>query len=221
MTSPAAFIVMPYKEPFQSVYSNAIEPTLIRLGLRAVRADQVPGSRSFLEDIETEIRRCELIIVEASEANKNVYFELGLARALQKEVILLTSNPNELPSDTRHLRHLVYDLTAVEALQIELEKWVRHTRAFRLIERANVTKILTRGELFPDIFDATVFLERSAKNATEEILHYIRAGNLINPKYIYTFDKGTRLWIDLCSDPEYAFFLQSVQLLASSPFGVG
>lgn len=216
MLPPTVFVVMPYKEPHESAYKEVIEPTLKRLGMQAVRADKATGSRAFLDDIEADIRRCDLVVVEATDANKNVYFELGLAKALQKEVILLTQDASNLPSDTRHLRHLVYDGSSRDEFAAEFERWTRDTRAFGLLERTNLARTLHRGEVFPEIFDATVFLDRTPKVASTDILQHIRAGALINPKYIYLFEKGTQLWLDLCGDPEYEFFLQSVQLLRKS-----
>lgn len=215
MTTPTAFIVMPYQEPYETVYKSAVQPVLSKFGFGTVRADEVPGSRPFLDDIERDIARSDIVIVEATEANKNVYFELGLAIALKKEIILLTSNASSLPSDTRHIRHLVYSPDKMDDLVTTLGSWVERTSSFQLSQRRESAMTLNRGELVPDILDATVFLEKQVIEPSEDILRSIRAGSLINPKYIYSSDRGTNLWLKLCSDPEYVFFGKSVEVLRS------
>ena len=67
------------------------------------------------------------MIVETTEVNANVYYELGIAHTLGKPAILLsqTKNIEELPFDIRHLRFLVYE-DSIEG-SADLEERLRKT----------------------------------------------------------------------------------------------
>jgi hypothetical protein len=43
--------------------------------------------------------------------NPNVFYELGLAHALEKPVVLVSSNQDDVPFDLRHIRVILYDQT--------------------------------------------------------------------------------------------------------------
>ena len=42
--------------------------------------------------------------------NPNVFYELGLAHALQKPVVLVSSNSDDVPFDLKHIRVIYYDV---------------------------------------------------------------------------------------------------------------
>ncbi len=64
--------------------------------------------------------------------NPNVFYEIGIAHTLGREVILITQSDNDIPFDLRHLRYVRYlnnaqglgDLTA--ALQGRLQTIIGH-----------------------------------------------------------------------------------------------
>lgn len=213
MPSPSAFVIMPYAEPFASVYALVVKPVLTNNGFKIIRADEIPGSRAFADDIFESVVACDLVIA-ATSANLNVYYELGIAHALKKEVIALTDDVTSLPSDTRHIRHLRYSADEPEALKDTLHEWVQSTRAYQLKSRKQSSKVLNRGDVFTSITDATFYLEHTrGSDDKQEILTYIRNGSLIPPKYLYKFDRGCQLWLELCKDAEYRYFQNSIDFL--------
>ena len=42
--------------------------------------------------------------------NPNVLYELGIAHALRKPVVLVSSNEDDVPFDVRHVRVIYYDM---------------------------------------------------------------------------------------------------------------
>lgn len=42
--------------------------------------------------------------------NPNVFYELGIAHALKKPVVLVSSNEEDVPFDVRHIRVIYYDV---------------------------------------------------------------------------------------------------------------
>jgi hypothetical protein len=108
---PRAFVVMQFGEPYDSLYSEVIEPMAESMGLEAYRADDVYKPGIILQDIVRGILEAEVIIAEITPVNANVFYELGYAHALDKPTILLAERRSELPFDIRSYRCIFYDNT--------------------------------------------------------------------------------------------------------------
>ena len=59
-------------------------------GLKCVRADEVMVSRPVMEDVKQMIAEADLVVVDFTGKNPNVYYEAGLAEAWQKPAIVNT-----------------------------------------------------------------------------------------------------------------------------------
>ena len=83
------FIVMPFDHDFKDLHTLVIEPAVRSLGDRPIRLDQegLPGNVS--QQIEQGIATCDYAIVVLDRAKPNVFYELGLAHAQRKPVIIL------------------------------------------------------------------------------------------------------------------------------------
>lgn len=103
-----AFVMMPFSEAFDEIYNSFIRSTLESAGLHVIRADDIQNAQSILKDIVQAINACDLIIADLSDSNPNVYYELGLAHAFGKPVILLTQEMGDLPFDLRSYRVIPY-----------------------------------------------------------------------------------------------------------------
>lgn len=105
------FIVMPFSiESLNVVYEDFVRPTLEdRCHLRPQRGDDVFGSNVIMEDITKSIRKARLIIADLTSRNPNVFYEVGIAHALNKQVLLMTQSIEDVPFDLRHRRALVYE----------------------------------------------------------------------------------------------------------------
>lgn len=102
------FVLHPFKDPFHAVYRDHIKPVVESLGLSCRRADDFYRSTSIIEDIWRGINEAGIVIADLTGKNPNVFYELGIAHTLGKEVILLTQDHEEVPFDLRHLRYRVY-----------------------------------------------------------------------------------------------------------------
>jgi nucleoside 2-deoxyribosyltransferase len=71
-----------------------------------------------MNDILRSIHEADYIIADLTEQNPNVYYELGLAHATGKPIILITQNIGKLPFDLRHQRVIEYSDTAAGAAQL-------------------------------------------------------------------------------------------------------
>lgn len=78
-------------------------------------------------DIWDGIKKAKILIAELTGRNPNVMYELGLAHAIEKPVILLTQDINDVPFDLRSLRCIVYNTKEPEwanKLREEITKYI-------------------------------------------------------------------------------------------------
>jgi hypothetical protein len=103
-----AFIIMPFAEGFDEVYNLFIADTMATAGYEVVRSDDIRSQQNILKDIVVGIAGAGLIVADLTDANPNVYYELGIAHALRRPVILLTQRIEDLPFDLRSYRVIPY-----------------------------------------------------------------------------------------------------------------
>jgi nucleoside 2-deoxyribosyltransferase len=58
--------------------------------------------RKVLERVYNQIAKADIIVAEMTGRNANVFYETGYAHALNKRVVLLTQNANDIPFDLKH-----------------------------------------------------------------------------------------------------------------------
>ena len=119
---PRAFVIMPFTSELDFVH-GVIERTITRYGIDCIRADQIAISRPVMEDVKTQIAEADLVIVDFTNKNPNVYYEAGLADAWKKDWIVLAQSTEDLTFDVRHIRCIQYSNTmgADVKLQAALE----------------------------------------------------------------------------------------------------
>jgi len=104
------FVVMPFgSEDLTVVYEDFVRPTIADCGLVCERGDDLFGSNVVMDDIQHSIETARLIVADLTGKNANVFYEVGIAHALHKPVLLLAQSMNEVPFDLRHRRVLVYE----------------------------------------------------------------------------------------------------------------
>jgi len=119
---PRAFVIMPFTSELDFVH-GVIERTITRYGIDCVRADQIAISSPVMEDVKSQIAEADLVIVDFTGKNPNVYYEAGLADAWKKDWIVLAQSTDDLTFDVRHIRCIKYSNTmgADVTLQAALE----------------------------------------------------------------------------------------------------
>jgi hypothetical protein len=105
------FVLMPFDAALQPLYDDHIRGIVEGAGLRCERADEIRGTTLITWDIWERINRARFLVAELTHQNANVFYELGLAHALSKEVILLTQSMEYVPFDLRTIRCLCYEFT--------------------------------------------------------------------------------------------------------------
>ncbi|MFV1992211.1 MAG: hypothetical protein ACC652_15870, partial [Acidimicrobiales bacterium] len=75
--------------------------------LTLVRADKDPTPGRISERIVRSIIDAEIVVVDATGGNPNVFYELGLAHAFGKNVILLSDSAESIPFDVADFAHII------------------------------------------------------------------------------------------------------------------
>ncbi|WP_206514429.1 hypothetical protein [Xanthomonas euvesicatoria] len=106
---------------FDSVWS-AIQQVAETNSMTALRADSIWEHHEIIQDIVALIDRSAIIVCDCTGRNANVFYEIGIAHALGKEVILITQNSGDIPFDLAHLRNIRYlnNAEGIERLKIDL-----------------------------------------------------------------------------------------------------
>jgi hypothetical protein len=107
------FVVMRFtaNDENHNAWLHGLKPGIEACGLRASRGDDRVESRYILDKVNAAIRRSRLIVAKVDENNLNVYYELGLAMGLEKDVLLISEADLaiNLPADLRGWGYLAYD----------------------------------------------------------------------------------------------------------------
>lgn len=111
MDTKKAFVLMPFREPYDSYYAAIFKPALEAASYAVSRADDLYSPTPIMHDIQKSIINAQLVLCEMSERNPNVFYELGLAHAIGKPAILVARKEDDIPFDLRHIRVIVYDYT--------------------------------------------------------------------------------------------------------------
>jgi hypothetical protein len=101
------FVMMSFSAPVGDYYSAVYQPAIEKTGLRPLRADaDIFGTGKIIDQIWRGITAAKVLVAELTGRNPNVFYELGLAHALDKPVVLVCSRANEqdVPFDLQHIR---------------------------------------------------------------------------------------------------------------------
>lgn len=99
--------MMPFSPDFDPVYTTLID-SANSLNLNCRRASDIWEDPAVMQDVVSLIDRSSVVICDCTGRNPNVFYEIGIAHTLGREVILITQNENDIPFDLRHLRYVKY-----------------------------------------------------------------------------------------------------------------
>lgn len=105
-----AFVIMPFRPIENVVFSTVIRPLGTELRYMVTRADTTLNQRAIMQDVIEGIQRADVVIADLTGRNPNVFYELGLAHALSKPVVLLAQSTDDIPFDLGAYRAVIYDV---------------------------------------------------------------------------------------------------------------
>ena len=102
------FVLTPFSPENSELYET-IAKTCRVVGLNAVRGDEVKINGPILPHIVQEIAKSRLVIANIDGRNPNVYYELGIAHSMGKNVLLISRTPSAAPFDVSGQQIVFYD----------------------------------------------------------------------------------------------------------------
>lgn len=92
------FIVMPFgSDELNDVYEYFVKPAIEESStLICERGDDLFGSNPVMDDIRRSIERARLIVADLTDRNPNVFYEVGIAHTLNKDVLLLSQSMSDV-----------------------------------------------------------------------------------------------------------------------------
>ena len=140
---PTCFVIQPFDNggEFDRRFEETYEPAIKAGGLVPYRVDADPSASIPIETIEKSIREAEVCFADITLDNPNVWFEVGLAIAYQKEICLICSDHRtRFPFDVQHRLIIRYSTSS----QSDFNKLSK-----RITDRlkAIVAQIANRAEL--------------------------------------------------------------------------
>ena len=100
-------VMMPFDAKFDKIYERIVS-TVGNSSYQCRRADDIWKNPAIIQDVVSLIDASRAVIVDCSDRNPNVFYELGIAHTLGREVILITQSASDIPFDIGHLRYIRY-----------------------------------------------------------------------------------------------------------------
>ena len=107
-TRDHAFVAMPFSQEFEDIFHYAIEPAVHKSGLLCERIDEQAFTGSIPERIKERIRSATLVVADLTDANPNVYLEVGFAWGAEVPTVLLRHDGSDLRFDVQSERCISY-----------------------------------------------------------------------------------------------------------------
>lgn len=106
--------------------NEVVKPVVEGLGFEVLRGDHSRTLKRIDDDVRKCIEESKFCIVNVTElTNSNVFYELGYADALNKPLLLLSTNPNlELPVDLQGRKYVYVDKQHNDLSKNELKEWM-------------------------------------------------------------------------------------------------
>jgi hypothetical protein len=102
------FVAMPFKGEMEDVFHYGIQSPVKALGMLCERADMSSFTGDVMQWVRNRIQSASLVVADLTDANPNVYLEVGYSWGTGVPTILVVKNTKHLKFDVRGQRCLVY-----------------------------------------------------------------------------------------------------------------
>lgn len=107
-----AFVIMPYAKNFNRLYSIIIQGALEKMGYECVRQDMTGQGGHIVHNVIRNITEANISIVDISDLNWNVAYELGIRHTMHKNgtiIMCRKDQQDDEPFDIQGVNILYYD----------------------------------------------------------------------------------------------------------------
>jgi hypothetical protein len=121
------FVIMPFGEKkdldgkdidFDDIYRFFFKKAIEDLGIECVRCDEIEEAGSIHEKMFEHIYHADIVVVDITTSNANVYYELGIRHALAKGVtVLIRRKGTMIPFNIQGLQVVEYDQAKFSSIE--------------------------------------------------------------------------------------------------------
>jgi len=150
------------------VFDRAIKPACERTGFTCLRADYPLKAGSIIEHTIDLIFEADVVIANLSRLNTNVFYELGVAHALEKRTVMICEEGIALPFNVTTYRVIFYehDFDGVEkVLRSTLEDILGNVESWASVRATNPVQAI---KLLRQLEERRQELEIQVKQLEEE-----------------------------------------------------
>lgn len=105
---PIVFVITPFRDDMLALY-DVLKDTFSN-DFKFTNGGDLDNQQSIIRDIVEGIDQADVVIADLTGLNANVFYELGLAHAMNKKVICITQDLGEIPFDLKSYRTIEYSL---------------------------------------------------------------------------------------------------------------
>lgn len=147
LQSNTCFVIMPFSKELDNTYM-VIDSVSTAMGIKCLRADNISTtSEPILNKICTQISQAFFVIVDITNLNPNVFYELGIAHVLRdaEKVLIIKETQTKCPSDITHLHYYSYSKDNLKELQNTLIHFFTENNVL-----ADLSSVLKFLEILPE-----------------------------------------------------------------------
>jgi hypothetical protein len=121
------FVIMPFGEKkdldgqeidFDDIYRFFFKKAIEELGIDCIRCDEIEESGSIHDKMFEHIYQADVVVVDITTSNANVYYELGVRHALAKSVtVLIRRKGTTIPFNIQGLQVVEYDQAKFSSIE--------------------------------------------------------------------------------------------------------
>ena len=105
------FVLMPFSNKRKEVYDKAIKPACKSAGFKSLRVDELEGVFNINKKIIEHIFASDAIIADLTDWKPNVFYEMGVAHAIDNKTVMLIQKKDDLPFDVHSYSCIIYKQT--------------------------------------------------------------------------------------------------------------
>jgi hypothetical protein len=123
MKRPRSVVIAPFDSRADGVV-DAARRALTNIGVDVFSFDDLSGGSAWGTAILDAITVSDFVVVDITEQNPNVFYELGIAHAMRKPTILMAMSESgrRIPSDLAGFDYIVYDPGDMKSLTRHLQR---------------------------------------------------------------------------------------------------
>lgn len=165
------FFAMPFSEQYTNLYDTLVL-YLENNGYKCMRVDNnLSASVPIINLILKGIATSQYVVVDISESNANVFYELGITHTIKEyeNVFIIKEKDAKTPFDIQHLQYIAYDKNNLKQLATQLIQRLQANQYKNTFKKALSIKQLLKSN---DIDD---FVDYFSKHFSEEEINVFTA----------------------------------------------